>query len=69
MVERLKVLLERFLEFWNRYTSKQKTVIICVAAAVIFTLAVLFAVFSRTQYTQLEVFETTPDAAEAKQLQ
>ena len=68
MVERLKVLLERFLEFWNRYTSKQKTVIICVVAAVIFTLAVLFAVFSRTQYTQLEVFETTADAAEAKKL-
>lgn len=68
MVERLKALLERFLEFWNRYTSKQKTVIICVAAAVIFTLAVVFAVFSRTQYTQLEVFETTADAAEAKKL-
>lgn len=68
MVERLKALLERFLEFWNRYTSKQKTVIICVAAAVIFTLAVVFAVFSRTQYTQLEIFETTADAAEAKKL-
>lgn len=68
MVDRLKAFLERFLEFWNRYTSKQKTIIICVMAAVIFTLAVLIAVFSKTQYTQLEVFETTADAAEAKNL-
>ena len=68
MVERLKGLLGRLLEFWNKYTSKQKTIIICVIAAVIFALAVMIAVFSRTQYVQLDVFETTADAAEAKRL-
>ncbi len=68
MVERLKGVLGRLVEFWNRYTSKQKTIIICVIAAVIFALAVMIAVFSRTQYVQLDVFETTADAAEAKRL-
>lgn len=68
MSERLKQFSQRFLEFWNKYTSKQKTIIICVLAAAIFALALLIGIFSRTQYTQLEVFETTADAAEAKKL-
>lgn len=68
MVEKLKQLPEHFLEFWSKYTSKQKTIIICVLAAVIFILAVMIAVFTRTQYTELDQFETTADAAEAKNL-
>lgn len=68
MGERIKQIPQRFLEFWNNYTSKQKTIIICVLAAVIFALAVLIAVFSKTKYTQLDRFETTADAAAAKNL-
>lgn len=65
MAERFRQIPQMFLEFWNKYTSKQKTIIISVIAAVIFTLAVLIAIFSRTQYQQLESYETTKEAAEA----
>lgn len=31
MMEQLIALKDKILEFWNKYTSKQKTIIICVA--------------------------------------
>ncbi len=66
MGERLRQLPNMIIEFWNKYTSKQKTIILSVLAAVIFLLAVLIAVFSKTEYKQLQVFTTTKEAAEAK---
>lgn len=66
MGERLKQIPNMIIEFWNKYTSKQKTIILSVLAAVIFLLAILVAVFSRTEYKQLQVFATTKEAAEAK---
>ncbi len=56
----------RFLEFWNKYTSKQKTIIISVLAAVIFTLVALIWFSTRTKYVTLATFETTADAASAR---
>lgn len=61
-----KGLPARFLEFWNKYTSKQKTIIISVLAAVIFTLAALIWLVNRTNYVTLATFETTADAAQAR---
>ncbi len=65
MNDRVKVLLERFLEFWNKYTSKQKTMIISVVAGVIFALGFLVFVFGQTKYEALTTFESTKDASEA----
>ncbi len=65
MNDRVKVLLERFLEFWNKYTSKQKTMIISVGAGVVFALAFLIYIFGQTKYETLTTFESTKDASEA----
>lgn len=61
-----KGLPAKFLEFWNKYTSKQKTIIISVLAAVIFTLVALIWLFNRTNYVTLATFESTADSAEAR---
>ena len=39
MVDRLKELLQRIQEWWNKFTAKQKTIIISVSAGVILALA------------------------------
>ena len=40
MQERLKELPKKFLEYWNKWTSKQKTIIVSVVAVVIVMIAV-----------------------------
>lgn len=68
MVERLKGLWTKVLEWWNRFTAKQKTAIIGVAAAVIFAFAILIWVFSQPTYVELGRYETTAEAAEVVDL-
>lgn len=62
----LKGLPAKILEFWNKYTSKQKTIIISVLAVVIFTLVALIWFSNRTNYVTLATFESTADAASAR---
>ncbi len=59
MQERLKQFPKRLLEIWNKYTSKQKTLIISVFSAVVMALAVLVMLLSRTKYVTLSTFDTT----------
>ena len=66
MLDRLKAIQTRLVEFWNRFTSKQKTLIICIAAAVIFTLVALIWMLNRAKYVELVSFDNTADAATAK---
>ena len=61
-----KGLPAKAVEFWNKYTSKQKTIIISVLAVVIFTLVALIWFSNRTTYVTLATFESTTDAAAAK---
>lgn len=61
-----KGLPAKFLEFWNKYSSKQKTIILSVLAAVILTLVALVVLASRTKYVVLATFESTADTAAAK---
>lgn len=68
MAERLRALWQRILEWWNRFTSRQKTIIIAVAAVVIVAVVVLVAVLTRDQYTTLLVCEDTKQAAEVRDL-
>ena len=64
--EFLKGFQTKFLEFWNKYSSKQKTIIISVLAVVIFTLVALIWFTTRTKYVALATFESTADAAAAR---
>lgn len=66
MLDRLKDIRTRIVEFWNRFTSKQKTLIISISAAVILTLVALIVLLNRTHYVELVTFDNTTDAAAAK---
>lgn len=68
MRERFKQFPARIVEFWNKYTTKQKTLFFSVAAAVLITLIALVVLLNRTTYTRLAVFEDTAAAAQAANL-
>lgn len=61
-----KGLPAKFLEFWNKYTSKQKTIILSVLAVVIITLVALVMLATKTKYVTLATFESTSDTAAAR---
>ncbi len=63
-----KQLPQKLVEFWKKYTTKQKTLFFSVAAAIIITLVALFVVLNRTTYVTLSTFEDTASAAEAVNL-
>ena len=53
MMDQLIAIKDKILEFWNKYTSKQKTIIICVVLAIFFALVLLGYFLTRPVYTQL----------------
>jgi flagellar M-ring protein FliF len=68
MGEKVREIQKRILDFWNKYDTKQKTIIISVVAVVAVTMAILWAVFSRTTYVDLGTFETTSETSQVKEL-
>lgn len=68
MAERVKELLSKILEWWNRFSTKQKTFIISAGAAVILAFAILITVLTKPQYTVLLNCETTKQAAEVAEI-
>lgn len=53
MMEQLTTIKDKILEFWNKYTTKQKTVIVCVTLAIFFALVLLGYFLTRPVYTDL----------------
>lgn len=68
MQERLKAILDRIKEWWNRFTTKQKTMIVAVSAGALVTLAILIMVFSQPKYVILVTADDTAQAAEIRDL-
>jgi len=64
MADRLKGIPAKILEWWNKFTAKQKTIIIAIAAVVIFTFAIIIYAFTRPQYTRFGTYEDATVAAE-----
>ncbi len=64
MADRLKELPAKVLEWWNKFTAKQKTIIIAITAVVIFTFAIIIYAFTRPQYTRFGRYDDTKEAAE-----
>lgn len=64
MADRLKALLAKVTEWWNKFTTKQKSIIVGIAAVVVFTFAIIIYIFSQPQYTKLTTCETTAQSAE-----
>ena len=63
MVEKLKEIPAKLLAWWNKYSSKQKTIIISITAGVVLALAILVTVLTRPQYETLVVCESTKESA------
>ncbi len=68
MAEKLKEIPAKILEWWNKFTSKQKTAIIAIAAVVIFTFVILVYAISKPQYTKLGTYATTAETAEVVEI-
>lgn len=64
MADKLKEIPAKILAWWNKFTSKQKSIIIGIAAVVIFTFAILIYVFTKPQYEEIITCENSEDAAE-----
>lgn len=68
MADKIKELLNKVLEWWNRFSTKQKTFIISAGAGVILALAILITVLTKPQYTLLRSCDTTKEASEIAEL-
>ena len=64
MADKLKEIWAKIQEWWNKFTTKQKTIIIVIAAAVIFTFVIVVYAISRPQYTKLGTYANTSESAE-----
>ncbi len=68
MREWFRQLPQRIVEFWKKYTRRQKTLFFSVAAALLITLFALFMILNRTTYSRLATFEDTAACAKAASL-
>lgn len=64
MPDKIKEILDKVLAWWNKFTTKQKTIIIGITAVVVFTFAILIHVFTKPQYIQWQQCSTTAESAE-----
>ncbi|MCR5585831.1 MAG: hypothetical protein K6F63_10410 [Lachnospiraceae bacterium] len=65
MPEQLKNIQKKVLEYWNKWTTKQKTVIIGSFAGVVLIIAFFVFFLGRTRYTELYKFQDTETASRA----
>lgn len=64
MAERLKQIPKQLLDFWNKYTAKQKTVIISVVSVILIAFIALIYITGRVEYEKLTIAETTEEASD-----
>ena len=62
MQDKLKEIPKKFLEFWNKYTSKQKTIIIAVICVVLIAIGVVTWLISRPTWSKFQAFDNVDDA-------
>lgn len=63
MAEKLKEIPGKILGWWNKFTNRQKTIIVALVAIVIFTAVFLTYTFTKPQYTRLGTYDNTTEAA------
>lgn len=68
MADRVRELLNRILEWWNKFSARQKTFIIAASAGVIIAIAILATLLLRPTYVLLLNAETTREASEVVNL-
>ncbi len=68
LMEKLKQIPVKILEWWNKFNAKQKTIIISVAAGVILALAILVSILTKPQYERLITCDSTKMASAITEL-
>ena len=68
LLEKLKEWVNRLLEWWNRFTAKQKTLIVGGIAVVIIAIVFVVSMLTQPQYVLLRECESTKEAAEVRDL-
>lgn len=68
MAERVKELLSKILEWWNKFSTRQKTFIISAGAGIILAFAILISILMRPHYILLLTCESTKEASEVTEL-
>lgn len=63
MAEKLKEIPGKILSWWNKFTNRQKTIIVALVAIVVFTAVFLTYTFTKPQYTKLGTYDNTTEAA------
>ncbi|MDD7402926.1 MAG: hypothetical protein SO170_10005 [Butyribacter sp.] len=66
MQERLKEIPTRIVEFWKKYSSKQKTIIIAVICLVLVAIGITAYLVSRPTWTKFQTFSKLEDASAMK---
>ncbi len=65
MPDQIKEIWKKILEFWNKWTKKQKIIVGSIAGATILLVVVFVVLLSRTQYVDLYTFNSTETASKA----
>ncbi len=64
ILNKLKEIWAKILEWWGKFTSKQKTGIIALAIGVVVAFVILFTVLTAPNYVQLKQCDSTKEASE-----
>ena len=62
MREKVKEIPEKFKVFWDKYTSKQKTIVIAIIYVVLIAIGVVAWLASRPTWSKFQVFDSVDDA-------
>ena len=68
MTDKLKELPQKLIEFWNKYSAKQRAIIISVIVTIILAIGILSWVLTRTSYTHLVTFSDSESVTEMQEL-
>lgn len=68
MADKLKQLLQKVIDWWNKFSARQKTIIIVVATVVLIAIAGIVSFLTRDQYVHLMTCEDTTEASAVKDL-
>lgn len=68
LLDKLRELGNKIMEWWNRFTAKQKTLIIGIISVVILAIVIIVSMLTKPQYVLLRECETTKEAAEVRDL-
>ena len=68
MVDKLKEIPKKIMEWWNKFTPTQKTIIVSVVAGVVVAFAILITLVTRPVYDPLVTTESTKETAQITSL-